>query len=317
MKNQHYLGRKVFAIFVCLFCITSCYAKTNKLCPQSDDLVTHEYLHLIGTIDTTKIKTTSGFEVAEQKALTPLINKPEFSALKKIAHQNDECGAKASVTLFLIYSQLKNRVLTEKYHQKLLKFAKNNKHSTYPVLCYDHSGLTKNSDVAYACEKIVNSRAGTFGKPNKQLALLRLSGIYFDQKSVDKLINLCINTTDKRFQQGTCSSGLFALAGQFDTEKNYSQKFKILYSLAQFDDSGLSQAQLGDMYFRGEGVSNDPIESIVWNIKALGKLTDNAIRVLTIQQIGAAYAQITNYVMAFKYFHQAALMGYPLAQANL
>lgn len=316
MKNQFSFGIKTFTVFVCFLSVSLCSAKTNKLCPQSG-LATHEYLHVIGTIDTIKIKTTSGFEAAEQKALMSLINKPEFSALKKIAHQNDECGAKASVTLFSIYSQLKNKVLAKKYHQKLLRFAKSNKRSAYTVLCDDYSGLTKNSDVAYACKKIVNSSTDIFDKSSKHVALLGLSESYLDQKSVDKLINLCINTTDKRFQQGTCRSQLFALAGQFDAEKNYSQKFKILYGLAKFDNSGLSQAQLGDMYFRGEGRVHDPIKSIAWNNIALGKLTNNAIRVLTIQQIGAAYMQITNYVMAFKYFHQAALMGYSLAQANL
>lgn len=151
-------------------------------------------------------------------------------------------------------------------------------------------------------------------------ALLEIYSSTNDNK--EKLINLCeisdIQNSNKKDLKQACFFSLRDLADGYYSNKDYKRAFKLYNEVLAFgDNSGLVQSQIGFMYSSGLGTSQNSTAAIRWFQQALPLISDNVMQAYILNEMGANYMALSNYVMAFQYFLKSAKMGYSLSQLNL
>lgn len=96
--------------------------------------------------------------------------------------------------------------------------------------------------------------------------------------------------------------------------KNYKAALVLFKKAAPSDATGLVDFQIGIMYWYGQGAPKSLDASLFWESEALKKVTNKHVRANIMTCMGTNYARLNNYVMSFRLYRQAAMMGNPDAQ---
>lgn len=156
-------------------------------------------------------------------------------------------------------------------------------------------------------------------KISKAEATQALLELYTRQEQPKKLISLCKKSGRDLLERQTCLNAMASLAIRLYNEKKYSQALLLYKNLLSYnpDNAGILY-QLGHMYHNGLGTAQSFAKAIYWYNLALSKLKcNNYTRVSILNDEGAAYEGLLNYVSAFNYYKQAAQMGLAYSQMNL
>lgn len=254
-------------------------------------------------------------------SLKQLSQESIFKDLEKAALINNECGGSASVLLFHIYSDLGLKDKAYEIYERLSKFAAANNSSAIRFLCENQNKIISGEERVRYCEIVLNSDNPSF-KDDKEHVKTILFGVYKETKQIDKIFNLC-EKGSKYITKNACSWALYSIGKQFYEEKKFDLAIDAFEKSSIYDDSGMSESKLAYMYFDGDGVPQDNAIAVFWFEKSLKKLeNENSelkkyVRLITLNNIGAASQGLMNFVDAFRYYKEAAMLGLAQSQWNL
>lgn len=96
--------------------------------------------------------------------------------------------------------------------------------------------------------------------------------------------------------------------------KNYKKAFGLFKRAAPNDATGSAQVMVGVMYEHGRGTPPNLKSALYWLGRSLEKTNNESLRRETICSMGMIYSKLRDFVVAFQYFKQAAMMGNSDAQ---
>lgn len=265
-----------------------------------------------------KIQGANEEEIKKNRTL--FLNQDE--SLKKIAIENNDCGAHSASRLASIFSHFGLKEKANTYHKIVLDFAKKDNTTAIARLCsYDttisnllgyDSVATKEQKLHY-CKLVIKNQT----EDSKLFAVSFLGELYFDEKKEDDLIELCNKAGDSK---NICHLlYLFPLADKLYKEKKYERAIKFYEKIEPYDIKGnyFVDGQLAEMYAQGNGTAINYSMAIFWYKKALERSYSDELYAMIMNDLGVVYDHQKDFVSAFKCYKQAAIMGNATGQRNL
>lgn len=241
--------------------------------------------------------------------LISLSKTPIFSQLENTTLLNNACSSAVSSFLIDIYLQMGMPQKAERMHQRLLELANINNQYAIRGLCVSDSPLIKQQEKIHYCEVALNRHDS-----NNHLASTVLESAYAMTDQADKLAALCDKNTDNK---DSCYWSLKVVADDLYYKKDFSKAFVMYNKTAGYDTTGTAALQIAEMSQRGEGTNRDLRRAVYWYYKSLEKIHDDYLQAVILNDMGAAYVGLTNYVEGFQCYLKAAKMGLALSQLNL